>query len=96
MFSPPSATRSSATVRLKEAEPSLAPAGMVMVKVSGAAVKSALPAVSAATDTGIWRGVARTGSPGRVIPGTEPGRKAVTVTSVIREAAPEPLSSLMR
>ena len=67
-----------------------------MVKDSGAAVKSDSPAAPAATDTGTWRGVARIGSPGNTAPRTAPGRKAVTVTSVVREAAPEPLSSLIR
>ena len=70
----PSDASSSATVRLKEAEPSLAPAGMVIVKCLGEAVKSDLPAVSSFTDTGTLRGVTRTGSPGKVTPGAEPGR----------------------
>ena len=55
----PSATRSSVTVRPKAADPRAAPAGMVMVKASGEAEKSALPAVSAVTDTGICIGVSR-------------------------------------
>ena len=47
---------------------------MVIVKCLGEAVKSDLPAVSSFTDTGILRGVTRTGSPGSVTPGAEPGR----------------------
>ena len=47
---------------------------MVIVNFSGAAVKSEAPAVSAATDNGISRGVTRTGSSGRDTPGVEPGR----------------------
>ena len=59
---------------------------MTTVKLSGEAVKSALPAVSAAARTGTAVGTAR-------VP--PPGNRAVTVTVVVREVS-WPASSLMR